>query len=45
MGRMIAVRLAAIAWLASLAACAVGPNFKTPAPPTAADYGNASVPA
>jgi NodT family efflux transporter outer membrane factor (OMF) lipoprotein len=44
MGRVIAVRLAAIAWLAGLAACAVGPNFKPPAPPTATDYGSASVP-
>jgi NodT family efflux transporter outer membrane factor (OMF) lipoprotein len=32
-----------MAWVASLAACAVGPDFKTPAPPTASDYGGASV--
>jgi len=29
----------------SLAACAVGPDFKRPAPPSATDYGSASVPA
>jgi NodT family efflux transporter outer membrane factor (OMF) lipoprotein len=40
---MIAVRVAAMAWIASLAACAVGPDFKTPAPPAATDYGGASV--
>ena len=28
-----------------LGACAVGPNFKRPAPPAAADYGSASAPA
>jgi NodT family efflux transporter outer membrane factor (OMF) lipoprotein len=27
--------------MAALAGCAVGPNFKRPAPPTAADYGSA----
>jgi NodT family efflux transporter outer membrane factor (OMF) lipoprotein len=43
MGRVIAARTAAMAWAASLTACAVGPNFKSPAPPTAADYGGASV--
>jgi NodT family efflux transporter outer membrane factor (OMF) lipoprotein len=43
MGRMIAIRIAAMACVASLAACAVGPDFKTPAPPTATDYGGASV--
>jgi NodT family efflux transporter outer membrane factor (OMF) lipoprotein len=31
------------ALIASLAACAVGPNFKRPAPPTANEYGRASV--
>jgi NodT family efflux transporter outer membrane factor (OMF) lipoprotein len=43
MGRVSALRLAVIAWAASLAACAVGPNFKSPAPPTATGYGGASV--
>ena len=43
MGRVITVRLAAVTWVASLAACAVGPNFKPPAPPTDAGYGAASV--
>lgn len=43
MGRVIAIRLAAMAWVAGLAGCAVGPDFKSPAPPTAPDYGNASV--
>jgi NodT family efflux transporter outer membrane factor (OMF) lipoprotein len=28
--------------MAALTACAVGPNFKRPAPPAATDYGNAS---
>jgi NodT family efflux transporter outer membrane factor (OMF) lipoprotein len=35
-------RLTAGALMATLAACAVGPNFKRPAPPAATDYGNAS---
>jgi NodT family efflux transporter outer membrane factor (OMF) lipoprotein len=35
-------RLAAGALIASLTACAVGPNFKRPAPPAATDYGSAS---
>jgi NodT family efflux transporter outer membrane factor (OMF) lipoprotein len=45
MGCVISSRLAAIACVASLSACAVGPNFKTPAPPAAPDYGKASLPA
>jgi NodT family efflux transporter outer membrane factor (OMF) lipoprotein len=36
-------RLTAAALIASLAACAVGPNFKRPAPPAATGYGSASV--
>ena len=35
-------RLTAGALMAALTACAVGPNFKRPAPPAATDYGNAS---
>jgi NodT family efflux transporter outer membrane factor (OMF) lipoprotein len=35
-------RLTAAALIASLAACAVGPDFKRPTPPAATDYGNAS---
>jgi NodT family efflux transporter outer membrane factor (OMF) lipoprotein len=35
-------RLMAGALIASLTACALGPNFKRPAPPTAAGYGSAS---
>jgi NodT family efflux transporter outer membrane factor (OMF) lipoprotein len=34
-------RLAAGAFALSLAACAVGPNFKRPTPPKATDYGSA----
>jgi NodT family efflux transporter outer membrane factor (OMF) lipoprotein len=34
-------RLAAGVLIASLAACAVGPNFKRPTPPKARDFGNA----
>ena len=34
-------RLLAVAVIASLAACAVGPNFKRPTPPKAEGYGNA----
>jgi NodT family efflux transporter outer membrane factor (OMF) lipoprotein len=37
------LRLAAAALWAGLAACAVGPNFKRPAAPSAAGYGAASV--
>jgi NodT family efflux transporter outer membrane factor (OMF) lipoprotein len=44
MGRLISGRLASTVLVASLGACAVGPNFKSPAPPTAAGYGSASVP-
>jgi NodT family efflux transporter outer membrane factor (OMF) lipoprotein len=36
-------RLAAAILIASLTACAVGPNFKRPPPPSATDYGNASL--
>ena len=39
---MRVARLAAGALMAALTACAVGPNFKRPAPPAATDYGNAS---
>jgi len=35
-------RLTAGALMAALTACAVGPNFKRPAPPPATGYGNAS---
>lgn len=35
-------RLTAGALMAALTACAVGPNFKRPAPPAATGYGNAS---
>jgi NodT family efflux transporter outer membrane factor (OMF) lipoprotein len=35
-------RLTAGALVAALTACAVGPNFKRPAPPAATGYGNAS---
>jgi NodT family efflux transporter outer membrane factor (OMF) lipoprotein len=35
-------RLTAAALIASLAACAVGPNFKRPTPPAATGYGSAS---
>jgi NodT family efflux transporter outer membrane factor (OMF) lipoprotein len=39
-------RRAPISLLAlALGACAVGPNFKRPAPPAASDYGSASAPA
>jgi NodT family efflux transporter outer membrane factor (OMF) lipoprotein len=34
----------ALATLGVLAGCAVGPNFRTPAPPTAQGYGSASLP-
>jgi NodT family efflux transporter outer membrane factor (OMF) lipoprotein len=43
MGCLIS-RLAAIACVAGLSACAVGPNFKRPAPPAASGYGKASLP-
>jgi NodT family efflux transporter outer membrane factor (OMF) lipoprotein len=38
---MMTSRLAAGVLIASLAACAVGPNFKLPTPPKAQGYGNA----
>ena len=38
---MMRRRVAAVCLVASLAGCAVGPNFKRPAPPTATDYGSA----
>jgi outer membrane protein TolC len=46
MGRVIALRFAASGTCAALAlaACAVGPNFKTPTPPDASGYGSASPP-
>lgn len=42
MGRVILLRLTASGLVVSLAACAVGPNFKAPAPPVAPGYGSAS---
>jgi NodT family efflux transporter outer membrane factor (OMF) lipoprotein len=36
-------RLSVVTSLMGLCACAVGPNFKSPAPPTAANYGGASL--
>jgi NodT family efflux transporter outer membrane factor (OMF) lipoprotein len=44
MGRMISSRIAASCVALALAACAVGPNFKTPTPPAATGYGSASPP-
>ena len=41
MGLSMVSRAPAAVVLATLAACAVGPNFKRPAPPTASDYGKA----
>lgn len=41
MGRLTLHRLVAITLSACLSACAVGPNFKRPAAPSAADYGSA----
>jgi NodT family efflux transporter outer membrane factor (OMF) lipoprotein len=38
-------RLAVAALMAALVACAVGPNYKRPTPPSAPGYGSASVPA
>jgi NodT family efflux transporter outer membrane factor (OMF) lipoprotein len=43
MGLSKGLRLSAAASLAVLTACAVGPNFKRPAPPAAAGYGTAPV--
>ena len=39
MGLSMVSRTLAAVVLGTLAACAVGPNFKRPAPPTASDYG------
>jgi NodT family efflux transporter outer membrane factor (OMF) lipoprotein len=41
MGFVISLRIAAVALAASVSACAVGPDFKRPAPPAATGYGNA----
>jgi NodT family efflux transporter outer membrane factor (OMF) lipoprotein len=41
MGLNISLRFTAVAVLAALTACAVGPNFHRPAAPAAADYGSA----
>jgi NodT family efflux transporter outer membrane factor (OMF) lipoprotein len=41
---MMSLRLAIAVLIASLTACAVGPNFKRPATPPAAGYGSASTP-
>ena len=41
MGLSMVWRAPAAVVLATLAACAVGPNFKRPAPPAASDYGKA----
>lgn len=38
---MMFSRAAAVALLAALSACAVGPDFQRPAPPAASDYGTA----
>jgi NodT family efflux transporter outer membrane factor (OMF) lipoprotein len=43
MGQVMRCRLAILATLAGLTACAVGPNFKRPAAPADADYGAAPV--
>jgi NodT family efflux transporter outer membrane factor (OMF) lipoprotein len=42
MGPLMLPRLAIGAVIVSLSACAVGPNFKRPAPPAATGYGSAS---
>jgi NodT family efflux transporter outer membrane factor (OMF) lipoprotein len=39
---MMLARMAIAVLIASLAACAVGPNYKRPTPPSAAGYGGAS---
>jgi len=39
---LVMSRLAALAMVVGLSACAVGPNFKRPAPPAAPGYGSAS---
>jgi NodT family efflux transporter outer membrane factor (OMF) lipoprotein len=41
MGFVISLRIAAVALAASVSACAVGPDFKRPAPPAATGYGSA----
>jgi NodT family efflux transporter outer membrane factor (OMF) lipoprotein len=41
MGLVMLSRVAGIAFAMSLAACAVGPNFKRPTPPSATGYGSA----
>ena len=41
MGSLMIPRVPAAVLIASLAACAVGPNFKRPTPPKAEGYGNA----
>ena len=41
MGLRLTSRVSAVALLAGVSACAVGPNFHRPAPPKAADYGSA----
>ena len=41
MGFVISLRIAAVALAASVSACAVGPDFKRPAPPAATGYGGA----
>ncbi len=42
MGLTTSARILSTALLATLTACAVGPNFKRPAPPTASGYGRAT---
>jgi NodT family efflux transporter outer membrane factor (OMF) lipoprotein len=41
-GALVVRALAAAVLMACLSSCAVGPNFKRPAPPAARDYGSAS---
>jgi NodT family efflux transporter outer membrane factor (OMF) lipoprotein len=41
MGLSVPLRVAALALLTGVSACAVGPNFHRPAPPKAPDYGSA----
>jgi NodT family efflux transporter outer membrane factor (OMF) lipoprotein len=41
MGFVISLRIAVVALAASVSACAVGPDFKRPAPPAATGYGSA----
>ena len=42
MGLRLSARILSTALLATLSACAVGPNFKRPAAPAASDYGKAT---